>query len=508
MADGTNANVTKVVFAPSFADARPVSTSEWFKGMTKLQSITGMKDYLNTSEVTNMTYMFYECMLLKSLDLSNFDTSKVLDMCWMFYYCDGLESVDLRSFNTANVTNMWYMFSSCTSLTRLDLSSFNTAKVWAMQNMFSHCSNLSTIYVGPEWSTVAVTNSGNMFTSCTSLVGGMGTTYDADHVDAAYAHIDGGPSNPGNFSAVLRGDVDCDGSVTISDVTALIDYLLSGNASGICLSAADCDQDGSVTISDVTSLIDYLLSGNWPDETFTVNGVTFKMVVVEGGTFTMGATAEQGSDAWDNENPTHQVTLSGYCIGETEVTQALWQAVMGSNPSYFSTNNGYATNLQRPVERVSWNDCQTFITKLNELTGKTFRLPTEAEWEYAARGGKRSQGYKYAGSNSIDDVAWYWYNIPSQSSGTPGYGTQPVATKSANELGLYDMSGNVWEWCQDWYGSYSRESQTNPTGPASGSSRVYRGGSWSYGARFCRVSVRDCDLPTYTISRLGLRLAL
>ena len=341
-----------------------------------------------------------------------------------------------------------------------------------------------------------------MFTSCTSLVGGMGTTYDADHVDAAYAHIDGGPDNPGYFSAPLRGDVDCDGSVTISDVTSLIDYLLSGNASGICLSAADCDQDGSVTISDVTSLIDYLLSGNWPDETFTVNGVTFKMVVVEGGTFTMGATAEQGSDYYSNEKPTHQVTLSGYSIGETEVTQALWQAVMGNNPS------GFTGDLNRPVEQVSWDDCQTFITKLNEMTGKTFRLPTEAEWEFAARGGNKSQGYKYAGSNTLDEVAWYWDNIPSQTSGTEGYGTQPVATKAPNELGLYDMSGNVYEWCQDWYGSYSSESQTNPTGPASGSSRVYRGGSWSYGARFCRVSVRDCDLPTYTISRLGLRLAL
>ena len=232
----------------------------------------------------------------------------------------------------------------------------------------------------------------------------------------------------------------------------------------------------------MVTLIDYLLTGTWdeplpPDEPqpeiFTVGGVSFKMIPVEGGTFTMGATAEQGSDAYDWEKPAHEVTLSSYCIGDAEVTQALWQAVMGSNPSYFTGN------LQRPVERVSWNDCQTFITKLNQLTGKTFRLPTEAEWEYAARGGNKSQGYKYAGSNTLGDVAWYDGNSSST--------THPVATKAPNELGLYDMSGNVWEWCQDWYGSYSSGAQTNPTGPTLGSARVYRGGSWYYYASSCRA---------------------
>ena len=302
------------------------------------------------------------------------------------------------------------------------------------------------------------------------------------------------------------GDVNCDGYVNISDVTDLIDYLLSGNGDSVSQTNADCDKDGNVNIADVTTLIDYLLGGidlNPPvTETFTVNGVTFKMVAVEGGTFTMGATAEQGSDAYDSEKPAHQVTLSSYCIGETEVTQALWQTVMGTNPSYF------AGDLNRPVEQVSWNDCQTFINKLNELTGKTFRLPTEAEWEYAARGGKRSQGYKYAGSNDINEVAWYWYSIPSQTSGAEGYGTQPVATKAPNELGLYDMSGNVWEWCQDWYGSYSSESQTNPTGPESGSCRVRRGGCWESLAGYCRVSGRGRDYPTGSYGALGLRLAL
>ena len=234
--------------------------------------------------------------------------------------------------------------------------------------------------------------------------------------------------------------------------------------------------------------------------TYTVSGVSFTMVAVQGGKFTMGATAEQGSDAHDSEKPAHQVTLSGYSIGQTEVTQELWKAVMGSNPSYFSSRKGYTDNLQRPVECVSWNDCQTFINKLNQMTGMTFRLPTEAEWEYAARGGNRTRGFKYAGSNNLDDVAWYDSNS--------GSATHPVATKAPNELGLYDMSGNVYEWCQDWWGSYSSGAQTNPTGPASGSFRVSRGGSWFYLARRCRVSNRYYGTPSDSGSRLGLRLAL
>ena len=230
------------------------------------------------------------------------------------------------------------------------------------------------------------------------------------------------------------------------------------------------------------------------NQTFTVNGVSFTMIAVEGGTFQMGATSEQGSDYWDDELPVHSVTLSSYSIGETEVTQELWTAVMGSNPSNFS---GYP---KRPVECVSWNDCQTFITKLNQLTGKSFRLPTEAEWEYAARGGNKSEGYKYSGSNTIGDVAWYWDNSSER--------TYDVKTKAANELGIYDMSGNVWEWCQDWYGSYSSSSQTNPTGPATGSVRVLRGGGWFNGARRCRVSYRFNYYPDFNNSYYGFRLAL
>ena len=228
------------------------------------------------------------------------------------------------------------------------------------------------------------------------------------------------------------------------------------------------------------------------DESFTVNGVSFAMVPVAGGTFTMGATSEQGTNIDSNEKPTHQVTLSSYMIGKTEVTQALWQAVMGSNPSYFRGDN-------LPVEQVSWDDCQKFITKLNALTGKNFRLPTEAEWEYAARGGNMSQGYKYSGSNEIGDVAWYDNNS--------GNKTHSVATKAPNELGIYDMSGNLWEWCSDWYGSYSSTAQTNPTGPDSGSNRIIRGGSWGHDLLDCRVAIRGAIGQTSRSYYIGLRLA-
>jgi formylglycine-generating enzyme required for sulfatase activity len=212
------------------------------------------------------------------------------------------------------------------------------------------------------------------------------------------------------------------------------------------------------------------------------------MILVEGGTFQMGS---DDSDSDSYGQPVHQVTLSSFSIGQTEVTQGLWQVVMGSNPSRFKDD-------QRPVEQVSWNDCQEFITKLNSLTGQQFRLPTEAEWEYAARGGNQSKGYTYSGSNNIEDVAWY-----------SGSMTHWVATKSPNELGIYDMSGNVWEWCQDWFGSYSSSSQTNPTGPSSGYNRVYRGGGWNDFARSYRVANRNFASPGIrSKDDLGLRLAL
>ena len=223
------------------------------------------------------------------------------------------------------------------------------------------------------------------------------------------------------------------------------------------------------------------------------NGINIDMVRVEAGTFTMGATAEM-KDPNDDEIPTHRVTLTNdYYIGKYEVTQALWQAVMGNNPSCFKGDN-------LPVEQVRWDDCQDFLSRLNLITGKTFRLPTDAEWEYAARGGKKSRGYQYSGSNKLSKVAWY--------DGNSGHKTHVVGSKQANELGIYDMSGNVWEWCQDWYDSYNSSSQVNPTGANSGSDRVCRGGSWFGIARRCHSSCRYNYSPVGRSYVLGLRLVL
>lgn len=234
-----------------------------------------------------------------------------------------------------------------------------------------------------------------------------------------------------------------------------------------------------------------------------VNGISFKMIYIEAGTFIMGATEEQAG-ASANESPAHQVTLTkDYYLGETEVTQALWYAVMGQKPtsdgSAWSSTYGLGDNY--PAYNISWNDCQEFISKLNQLTGLTFRLPTEAEWEYAARGGNKATTQTlYSGSNTIGDVAWYDGNSSSS--------THAVAGKSANALGLYDMSGNVWEWCNDWYGSYSSGAQTDPTGPSSGSFRVLRGGSWFRDATGCRVAYRYGISVSSRYYYNGMRLAL
>ena len=224
------------------------------------------------------------------------------------------------------------------------------------------------------------------------------------------------------------------------------------------------------------------------------NGITIDMVKVEAGTFMMGATYEM-QKPYDDEKPVHQVTLTNnYYMGKYEVTQSLWQVVMGSNPSKFKGDD-------LPVERVSWNDCQEFISKLNSMTGRKFRLPTEAEWEYAARGGKKSRGCQYSGSSNISKVAWY-------DDGNSGRKTHPVGTKQANELGIFDMTGNVLEWCQDKYGLYSRSSQTNPTGAVNGSDRVSRGGNCGYDARSCVSSQRFHAPPGIRTGDFGFRLVL
>ena len=230
-------------------------------------------------------------------------------------------------------------------------------------------------------------------------------------------------------------------------------------------------------------------------ESFNVRGVPFNMVYVEGGTFLMGATDEQEDFATDKEYPQHVVTLSSFYIGQTQVTQELWEAVMGDNPSVNRGDN------QRPVENITWYDCQDFISKLNTLTGKEFSLPTEAQWEYAARGGRYSQGYKYSGSNITDEVAWHDSNSKDS--------THPVASKMPNELGLYDMSGNVWEWCNDYYEAYASKPQVDPTGPETGSKKVMRGGSYFSTSDYGRVSNRFSPPSLlFKAHPLGLRLIL
>ena len=249
------------------------------------------------------------------------------------------------------------------------------------------------------------------------------------------------------------------------------------------------------------SFIERMQNYNTIPGMYTVNGVSFQMVPIEGGTFTMGvdsAMVEAGIANVD-ELPAHEVTLEAYSIGQTEVTQELWQAVMGNNPS------GFTGDPKRPVEQVSWDDCQEFITRLNSLTGKNFRLPTEAEWEYAARGASKSRGTLFAGSDNIDDIAWYYGNSYAVGSNSPNYGTHTVASKHANEIGLYDMSGNVFEWCSDEYAPYDVDE--NETG-SSLNRRVIRGGCWFNMPSDCRSTSRDYQSHGMRTYSIGLRLAL
>ena len=228
---------------------------------------------------------------------------------------------------------------------------------------------------------------------------------------------------------------------------------------------------------------------------FDVKGVAFTMVKVESGSFVMGATDEHGELAYNWEKPVHYVTVADFFIGQTEVTQELWNAVMGYVPSKFQND---PTN---PVETVSWEDCQVFIQKLNQITGNKFRLPTEAEWEFAARGGINSLGYKYSGSNQIKEVAWQ--QVPNEEGKT-----HPVGLRRPNELGVYDMSGNVWEWCNDWFGAYIVDELVNPHGPKTGNVRVCRGGCWHSHERYCCVFFRSFRAPHENTSYIGLRLVM
>ena len=255
----------------------------------------------------------------------------------------------------------------------------------------------------------------------------------------------------------------------------------------------------SIVFFALTIGVFYANAQNGTIHTFKAKDVEFNMVEVEGGSFTMGGTSEQGDDADADETPTHRVTLLPFSIGQTEVTQELWEAVMGSNPSIYK-------GAKLPVENIMFPEVQQFIKKLNKLTGKKFRLPTEAEWEFAARGGTLSKGYKYAGSDDLNTVAWYYSNsFGNLKESDPNYGYHEVGTKAPNELGLYDMSGNVWEFCQDWYGPYSNRAQISPKGPSKGTDYVNRGGAWGSESKFCRVSHRNYEHP-FGHGDTGIRL--
>jgi len=225
------------------------------------------------------------------------------------------------------------------------------------------------------------------------------------------------------------------------------------------------------------------------------NGVTFEMVDVQGGSFMMGCLPAFGGDCHDEEKPSHRVTLPDYFIGKYQVTQLLWRAVMGNNPGIWQGDN-------LPVNKVSWDDCQLFISRLNSLTGERFRLPTEAEWEYAARGGNQSKGYLFSGSDDPNDVSWYKNNS--------NMITHDVGSKQPNEIGIYDMTGNVWEWCNDMYDNnyYHRSPELSPAGPPSGVNRVVRGGSWYSTWENSRITFRDSERTDYRDIYLGFRIAL
>ena len=277
-------------------------------------------------------------------------------------------------------------------------------------------------------------------------------------------------------------------------------------AMGCITSISGCDnypQDDSELMPSMTAIYPTpqepdIPQGNEETRTFTVGGVTFTMKLVEAGTFQMGSTE------FSLAQPIHSVTISkDYYMGETEVTQALWKAVTGYSPTTDAENqwtDEYGRGDDYPAYNISYEDVQSFITKLNSLTGENFRMPTEAEWEFAARGGNKSKGYTYSGSNNIRDVAWYTRNSSM---------AQAVKTKAANELGIYDMSGNVCEWCSDWYGTYSSTAQTDPTGPTTDTGyRVFRGGSWYNFDTSCHCAYRYFNTPSYRNNYLGVRLAL
>ena len=292
------------------------------------------------------------------------------------------------------------------------------------------------------------------------------------------------------LTATVTPDDAADKTVTWSSdnptVATVTDGLVTAKSAGKSTITVTTN-NGNKTASCAVTVTESVITITHPAES--------EMIAVAGGTFIMGTSAEQDNESAADERPPHQVTLNSFYIGKYEVTQGQWKAIMGDNPSKFKLGDAY------PVENVNWDDVQEFTRRLNDSTGKQYRLPTEAEWEYAARGGNKNSPYKYSGGDNASDVAWH--------SGNSG-STKPVGGKSPNALGIYDMSGNVSEWCSDWYNKdyYANSPISNPQGPQSGfSTRVYRGGCWNQMVINCRITARAAEVPTSPNESRGFRLA-
>ena len=472
-----------------------------YNGVTYTVTQIGNKAFYNCKSLTSVTmpntiqiigsYAFYHCDELTTVVIPNSVTTIGYAAFWL---CLGLTEAVIPN----SVTEVGGMaFRNCTAMTRVVIGE-NVASIGS--TCFIYNPNITEVIclatTPPALNDPA---SGSMTTFQTAVYSNavLRVPYDSYN---AYRE----DANWGKFvnivgeeviNPVLKGDLNGDGHTTIADVTILISLVLKGEATATTHPAGDLNGDGYVTIADVTTLISRVLKGETSSTAgsarinYIVNGATFSMIKVDGGTFMMGLEGDASA------TPVHQVTLSDYYIGETEVTQALWQAVMGSNPS------SNKSDVLLPVENMIWDDCQTFAVKLSRLAGRDFSLPTEAQWEFAARGGNKSLGYTYAGSNNLDEVAWYSANSNNR--------THIVGTKAPNELGLYDMSGNVFEWIQDYHGNYTSEPQVDPQGPETGQYRVCRSSAYcrANNNNWFKCGGRTYDSPTTNAYDTGLRVA-